>query len=194
MSKSGKKPTLENQKISIRDRIRELRRVPARELIPNAKNWRIHPERQQTVMNGILESIGYADALLAYENENGQLVLIDGHLRAQLTPDQTVPVLILDLDENEANTMLALFDPVGALAQKEDSIFIELTNELEGINSNLQAFIDEMKADKKMPKEIDIPDMLQIIVSCSSEDEQRILFTEFKERGLKCRLVDLHSF
>ena len=28
----------------VRDRIRELRRVPARELLPNLKNWRRHPK------------------------------------------------------------------------------------------------------------------------------------------------------
>jgi hypothetical protein len=34
-------------KIEIRDRIRELRRVPASELIPNLKNWRRHPDKQK---------------------------------------------------------------------------------------------------------------------------------------------------
>ena len=50
---------------TIRDRIVELRRVAARELVPNPKNWRRHPARQAAALRGVLEEIGYADALLA---------------------------------------------------------------------------------------------------------------------------------
>ena len=34
----------------IADRIVELRRVPAADLIPNPKNWRKHPRRQRTAL------------------------------------------------------------------------------------------------------------------------------------------------
>ncbi len=74
----------------LRDRILELRRVPAKELAPHPKNWRSHPKRQQEALRGVLAEIGYADALLARETPDG-LQLIDGHLRAELTPDQAVP-------------------------------------------------------------------------------------------------------
>jgi hypothetical protein len=40
---------------TIRDRILELRRVAARELVPNPKNWRRHPARQATALRGILQ-------------------------------------------------------------------------------------------------------------------------------------------
>ena len=84
--------------LKIRDRIVELRRVPARDLLPNPKNWRTHPKAQQEAMRGILAEVGYADALLARETDAG-LQIIDGHLRAETTPDHEVPVLVLDLDE-----------------------------------------------------------------------------------------------
>src|SRR5262249_33161997 len=51
--------------IEIRDRIRELRRVPASDLISHVKNWRRHPHRQKKAMRAVLQEIGYADALLA---------------------------------------------------------------------------------------------------------------------------------
>ena len=76
---------------TIRDRILELRRVAARELMPNPKNWRRHPARQAAALRGLLEEIGYAYALLARELPDGRLMLIDGHLRAETTPDQLVP-------------------------------------------------------------------------------------------------------
>ena len=68
-----------------------IRRVAARDLVPNPKNWRRHPTRQAAALRGVLEEIGYADALLARELPDGRLMLIDGHLRAE-TPDQLVPI------------------------------------------------------------------------------------------------------
>lgn len=100
----------------IRDRVRELRRVRARDLVPHPRNWRTHPSRQRAVLQGLLAEIGYADALLAREGPDGRLQLIDGHLRAETTPDAEVPVLILDLNDTEADQLLATLDPLAALA------------------------------------------------------------------------------
>ena len=43
-------------------------------------------------------------------------MLIDGHLRAETTPDAVVPVLILDVDETEADKILLTHDPIAAMA------------------------------------------------------------------------------
>ena len=67
---------------TFRDRIVELRRVPARELIANPRAWRRHRARQAAALRGLLQEVGYADAPLARETAGG-LVLIDGHLRAE---------------------------------------------------------------------------------------------------------------
>jgi len=104
----------------IRDRIKELRRVKASELLPSPQNWRVHPESQKDALRGVLSEIGYADALLARETAQG-LMLIDGHLRAETTPDALVPVLILDVDEAEAAKLLATIDPLAALATADTS-------------------------------------------------------------------------
>jgi DNA modification methylase len=103
----------------IRDRIRELRRVPAKDLLPNPKNWRRHPQAQANALRGLLEEIGFADALLARELPDGKLMLIDGHLRAETTPEFDVPVLILDLDEAEADKLLLTLDPLASLADSD---------------------------------------------------------------------------
>jgi hypothetical protein len=66
--------------IAIRDRIRELRRVRARDLVPHPKNWRKHPRAQAAALRGLLTEIGYADALLVRELRDGALMIIDGHL------------------------------------------------------------------------------------------------------------------
>src|SRR6202790_414302 len=104
---------------TIRDRIVELQRVAARDLVPNPKNWRRHPARQAAALRGVLQEIGYADALLARALPDGRLMLIDGHLRAETTPDQLVPVLVLDVSEAEADKILATLDPLAAMAESD---------------------------------------------------------------------------
>src|SRR5207247_3753785 len=102
----------------VRDRVVERVRIRAGNLAPNPANWRRHPEGQRAALRALLKDIGYADALLA-RRDGGGLILIDGHLRQSLDPDQVVPVLVLDVSEAEADTLLATFDPLAALAQPD---------------------------------------------------------------------------
>lgn len=104
--------------MKIQDRIKELRRVPAKTLLPNRKNWRKHSQQQKEVLDGILSEVGWADALVAYETPEG-LQLIDGHLRAGAHPDALVPVLILDVSEAEADKLLVTLDPLAAMAKTD---------------------------------------------------------------------------
>src|SRR5215469_10735712 len=110
----------------IRDRIKDLRRVRARDLIPNPKNWRRHPGAQADALRGLLDEIGYADALIARELPDGKLMLIDGHLRAEITPDVEVPVVIVDLSQEEADKLLATLDPLAAMAESDAERIKEL--------------------------------------------------------------------
>ena len=88
-------------------------------MLPNPKNWRRHPKAQSAALRGLLAEIGYADALLARELPDGRLMLIDGHLRAETTPDAVVPVLILDVSDAEADKILMTLDPLAALAEPD---------------------------------------------------------------------------
>src|SRR5271157_5106354 len=105
--------------MEIRDRVVELRRVRAADLVPNPKNWRRHPKAQAAALRGLLEELGYSDALLARELSDGRLMLIDGHLRAETTPDAQVPVLVLDLDEKESDKLLLTLDPLASMAESD---------------------------------------------------------------------------
>jgi hypothetical protein len=105
--------------IQIRDRIKELRRIRARELLPHPKNWRRHPQAQVAALRGLLDEIGYADAVLARELPDGRLMLIDGHLRKETTPDAQIPVLVVDVTEAEAEKILATLDPLAAMAESD---------------------------------------------------------------------------
>jgi DNA modification methylase len=130
----------------IRDRIVELRRVKASELIPNPRNWRTHPKAQADALKGILAEAGYVDALLARETDTG-LMLIDGHLRAETTPDTEVPVLILDVDEAEADKILATFDPLGAMAEADAAKLDALLREVDTGSEALQEMLADLATD-----------------------------------------------
>ena len=43
--------------MQIRDRIQGLRRVRAKDLRPNPRNWRTHPSRQKAALQGILAEV-----------------------------------------------------------------------------------------------------------------------------------------
>ena len=130
--------------MKIRDRIKELRRVKASELAPNPKNWRTHPQAQQDALRGLLAEVGYADALLARELPDGSLELIDGHLRAETTPDQEVPVLILDLTKEEADKVLATLDPLAAMAEANKQALGELLASIESESEGVEKMLAEL--------------------------------------------------
>ena len=129
--------------MQIRDRIKELRRIPASELTANTKNWRRHPQWQKDGMQAILENIGYAGALIAYESK-GELILIDGHLRQEMTPTEEVPVLILDVNEEEANVLLASYDPITAMASEDGVALQELLDNIESENDELNTLLQDI--------------------------------------------------
>ena len=141
-----------------RNRIQELRFVRADTLIPHEKNWRTHPKGQRDALEGILAEVGYADALLARETPEG-LVLIDGHLRAETTPDQDVPVLVLDVTEAEADLLLASLDPLAAMGGVAGDKLAELLERLRPQSESLQAMLDDLASDGilTVPAELDAP-------------------------------------
>lgn len=130
--------------MKIRDRIKELRRVKASELIPNPKNWRTHPIAQQDALKGILAEVGFAGAVLARELDDGSLMLIDGHMRAEATTDQEIPVLILDVDEAESDKLLATFDPIAAMAESDPAALDALLRNVDTGSEALQKMLAEL--------------------------------------------------
>lgn len=124
--------------MKIRDRIKELRRVKASELRPSPRNWRTHPDSQRDALRGVLAEVGYADALIAREVNGSDLELIDGHLRAETTPDMEVPVLVLDVTEEEANLILATLDPLAGMAEAEAEQLERLLGEVTITNQVLE--------------------------------------------------------
>jgi len=186
--------------MKIRDRVKDFRRVKAAELRPHPKNWRTHPQAQRDALCGVLAEIGYAGALLARELPDGSLELIDGHLRAEVTPDQEVPVLVVDLDEKEAAKLLALHDPLSELAEADQDVLAGLLAEVETENEAVQKFLDEMLAQPEPladdpadepTRDVPIPEAFQVVVECRDEAHQKEVFERLTADGLSCRLLTL---
>jgi hypothetical protein len=187
--------------MEIRDRIKDFRRVRASLLRPNPRNWRTHPPEQQDAMRGMLAEVGYADALLARELPDGSLELIDGHLRAETTPDVEVPVLILDLDDADAAKLLALHDPLAAMAQANEEILAGLIEQVDTDNEAVRNLLDQMIETPEMTvqgdltdeasKEIAVPEAFQVVVECRDEAEQQAVYERLHGEGFKCKLLTL---
>lgn len=129
-----------------KDRVKELRRVPASELKANPKNWREHPADQRKALGGVLEEIGIAGALIARETDDG-LELIDGHLRTEMDDSTEWPVLVLDVNEAEADILLATIDPIGAMASQNNKGLADLIASIETDNAALGEMLDAMERD-----------------------------------------------
>ena len=111
--------------MKIKDRIKELRRVKGSDLLPNPKNWRTHPVHQENAIRSVLAEIAFADVAIARETEKG-LMLIDGHLRAEVASDTEIPVVIVDLNDEEADKVLATLDPISTMAEADSDILENL--------------------------------------------------------------------
>jgi DNA modification methylase len=133
--------------VNIRDRIKELRRVPADQLQPNPKNWRKHPESQANALRGVLAEVGIASAVLARETPEGGLMLIDGHLRTETLHNAEIPVLVLDVTEEEADKILATFDPLGAMAESDADALRALLEEVETGSQELADMLTALAED-----------------------------------------------
>lgn len=184
---------------SIRNRVRELRHVRADQLRPHPLNWRMHPTEQQAALAAVLDEIGYAGALLARQCDDGTLELIDGHLRAATTPEAEVPVLVVDLSAQEAALLLAVHDPLAAMARTDADTLRTLTSDLDLRHAELEALLTQtidavgLSPTSATPSDVSPSpdawqDQFQIIVDCRDEAEQRRLYERFVDEGVKCRL------
>ncbi len=148
----------------------------------------------------MLAEVGYADALLARELADGTLMLIDGHLRAETTPDAVVPVLVLDVDEAEADKILLTHDPLAAMATASQEHVQSLLAGVRTENAAVRALLDSLieqgagSAEHRVPEpqvEVIIPESYQVVVECRDEDDQQSVFERMRAEGYRCRVLTL---
>ena len=182
----------------IQDRIRELRRVPASQLRPNPRNWRTHSKAQLDALRGVLAEIGFAGAALARELPDLTLELIDGHARTEVSGDSPVPVLILDVTAEEADKILATFDPLGAMAGADTLKLQQILADAQFDNPAIHSMLEELAAanglaepdreEEPEPAGVDtIPEAYRILIDFSDEATQARWLEKLTAEGLSCR-------
>lgn len=138
-----------------RDRVRELRRVRAGDLKAHPRNWRTHDKAQRSALSAMLDEIGFAGALVAREDESGELVIIDGHLRSGMDANALLPVLVTDLDESEADKLLATYDPIAAMAGTDQNNLRELLGSIRTDNDDVAALLASVSNQAPVAKVVD---------------------------------------
>jgi hypothetical protein len=140
-----------------RNRIKGHRKVRFGDLVPHELNPRTHSEAQRAVLASLYKEIGFARSLLAYELPDGRLKLIDGHLRASLTPDEVLDVEVLDVSDAEARALLLTLDPLAELAGYDQDVLDRLRETAErdsaAARSLRQALADEEAAARARQKD-----------------------------------------
>jgi len=179
--------------MNVQDRVTEMRLVPADQLIANPANWRRHPQAQQRALAAVLDEVGFAGAVIAREDEDGGLVIIDGHARAEMVGEATVPVLVTDLTEAEADVVLATYDPIGAMADRDAIALQELTDSITTQSAATRTLLDAIVSGAKA--EID-----EIDLAYNTEDDApanmhnlNFMFTASQYVDIKAALRDAEA-
>lgn len=106
------------------------RDVDPADLLANPLNARRHPGSQRDALTSMLGQVGWTDAVKV-NKLTGRVV--DGHARIEeaITRGYTVPVLWLDLTEDEERMALATMDPIGSMAVYDADVMPMLLDGLE---------------------------------------------------------------
>jgi hypothetical protein len=181
--------------MTIRNRIKEHRRVRAGDLVPHENNWRRHPKHQRQALEALYHEVGFARSLLAYELPDGRLQLIDGHLRRDLDPDMLVDVEVLDVNDVEARKLLLSMDSLAGLAEANAAAIEELLAQtraeapaLDELWQSLARNATAARAALAAAQPVPEPKFL-ILVDCADEAEQVRLLTRFQQEGISCRAL-----
>jgi len=102
------------------DRIESLVYMRVGDLCKHPHNYKDHGQEHSLILSESLKEFGVIKPLMAYRSERmkGKLTLLDGHGRMKVNPDEVWPVVILDIDDDEADSLLLIVDTIGDLAEK----------------------------------------------------------------------------
>lgn len=114
----------------------------ADQLLANPGNWRIHPIGQQQALSALLDQVGWVQDVVV-NRKTGHVV--DGHLRVHLALErnESVPVVYVELSEEEERLVLAALDPLTGMAVTDDAKMQDLLSGLQAEGA-LGSFLEEL--------------------------------------------------
>ena len=119
------------------------------QLLANPRNWRIHPKAQQDALAGILSEVGWVQRVIVNQRTGH---MVDGHARVALAisrNEPTVPVVYVDLSEEEEAAVLATFDPLGAMTVTDQAQLDALLADVSVKDDALRAMLDGLRSEPK---------------------------------------------
>jgi hypothetical protein len=126
---------------------------PASAFTANPRNWRIHTAAQQAALSGVLDEVGWVQRVIV-NRRTGHL--LDGHERvaqALQAGDADVPYVEVDLDEREERLMLAMLDPIGAMAVTDQEAYDALLESVTAGDESVSQMVDDMLGATEDPLE-----------------------------------------
>jgi hypothetical protein len=119
--------------------------VQPEQLLANPQNWRIHPLGQRAVLEGALDQLGWIQAVIVNTTTSH---VVDGHARIEsaITKGEPVPVIYVELSEDEEKAALATFDAIGALAATDQSKLDDLLRDVKETHGGLADLLADAQA------------------------------------------------
>jgi len=108
------------------------------QLLANPFNFRVHTALQEKALGGVLREVGIVQNILVNRTTGH---VIDGHLRIAISISEgqpKVPITFVELTQDEEKLVLATFDPIGAMAGKDEEIFKSL---VDGMDDAFKALV-----------------------------------------------------
>jgi DNA modification methylase len=98
--------------------------VDPEQLTAHPLNFRRHPVAQRKALRASIEGHGWVAPVIATVDGT----VIDGHARVEeaLSGGVTVPVVFVDMDDDEAGSMILRLDPIAAMASHDSDVLGEL--------------------------------------------------------------------
>jgi hypothetical protein len=155
------------------NRITEYGEESPEQLLANPLNWRVHPKAQQISITGVLDDIGFIAPIIVNKTTGH---MIDGHMRVSLALRNNVskvPVVYVELTEQEEREALLTLDPITNMAVADMQNLEALISDLDDVNDAVKLLIGDIfdaSSKKAVKQELDATD--------SSENESESNFTE----------------
>lgn len=130
-----------------RIRIVAYRLMPVTEILENPKAWRLHPEKQRNALRAALDHVGLVKPLIFNERTSR---LVDGKARLELARrdgQEMLPVVIVDLSEEEEALVLVTLDPLSELAEVDVDALQRLLQEVAVDDTTLMELLGDIASD-----------------------------------------------
>jgi len=114
------------------------------QLVANPANWRTHPKGQKAALAGALDQVGWVQQVMI-NRRTGRMV--DGHARVEIAVarhEAKVPVVYVDLSEEEEALVLATLDPLGAMAGSDSAKLAELLGDVHADDAALDRMLRDL--------------------------------------------------